>query len=86
MLRTSSDVFIFHLGLHFEGVFWVRYILKGQIAFEGYRRSLSLSLSLLSKEVLGNEKPMFPCPTSLRYVGVDWLKFCFVLFHVLHFC
>jgi hypothetical protein len=36
-LRTSSDVvFIFNLGLRFEGLFGERYILKGQIAFEGH--------------------------------------------------
>ena len=30
ILRTSSDVFIFNLGLHFDGLFWERhYILKG---------------------------------------------------------
>ena len=33
-MRTSSDVFIFNLGLLFEGLFYERYILKGQIAFE----------------------------------------------------
>ena len=38
LLRTSSDVFIFNLGLHFEGLFWERYILKGQITFEGHWR------------------------------------------------
>ena len=29
MLRTSSDVFIFNLGLCLKGLFWERYILKG---------------------------------------------------------
>ena len=43
-LRTSSDVFIFCLGLHFEGLFWERYILKGQIAFEGHWRLQSWTL------------------------------------------
>ena len=32
ILRTSSDVFSFNPGLHFEGLFWERCILKGQIA------------------------------------------------------
>ena len=32
-LRTSSDIFIFNSGLHFEGLFWERYILKSKIAF-----------------------------------------------------
>jgi hypothetical protein len=34
ILRTSSDVFMFKLGLCFEGLFSERYILKDQIAFE----------------------------------------------------
>ena len=38
ILRTSSDVFIFNLGLRFEGSFSKRYILKGQIAFEEHWR------------------------------------------------
>ena len=29
ILRTSSDVFVFNSGLHFEGLFWERYMLKG---------------------------------------------------------
>jgi hypothetical protein len=36
VLRTSSDVFIFNLGLHSEGLFWERNTLNGQIAFEGH--------------------------------------------------
>ena len=28
----------FNLGLRFEGLFWKRHILKGEIAFEGHRR------------------------------------------------
>ena len=44
ILRTSSDVFIFKLGLRFEGLLWERYILKGQIAFEGHWRLQSLAL------------------------------------------
>jgi hypothetical protein len=36
ILRTLSDVFIFDLGLRFEGLFGERYILKHQIAFEGH--------------------------------------------------
>ena len=34
--RTSSDVLIFNLGLRIEGLFWERYILRGQIAFGGH--------------------------------------------------
>ena len=33
-----------NLGLHFEGLFWERYISKGQIAFEGHWRLQSWSL------------------------------------------
>ena len=43
-LRTSRDVFVFNLGLHFEGLFWERYVLKGQITFEGYWRLQSRTL------------------------------------------
>ena len=42
--RTSSDVFLFNLRLRFEGLFWERYILKGQIAFEGHWRLQSWTL------------------------------------------
>ena len=31
--RVNYDVFIFNLGLRFEGLFWERYIWKGQITF-----------------------------------------------------
>jgi hypothetical protein len=41
ILRTSSDVFIFYLGLRFEGLFWERYILKGRI---GVWRALKTSI------------------------------------------
>ena len=44
MFRTSSDVFIFNMGLRFKGLFWERYILKGQIAFEGHWRLQSWKL------------------------------------------
>ena len=44
ILKTSRDVFIFNLGLHFEGLFWERYILKGQITFEGHWRLQSWTL------------------------------------------
>ena len=37
-LRTSSDIFIFNLELHFKELFRERYILKVQTAFEGHRR------------------------------------------------
>ena len=43
-LMASSGVFIFNLGLRFEGLFWGRYILKGQIAFEGHWRLQSWTL------------------------------------------
>ena len=43
-LRTSSDVFILNLGLRFEGLFWERYIWKGQIVFEGHWRLQSWTL------------------------------------------
>ena len=36
ILRISSDVFVFNSGLRFEGIFQERYILKGQIMFEGH--------------------------------------------------
>jgi hypothetical protein len=36
IFRTSSDVLIFNLGLHSEGLVRERYILKGQIVFEGH--------------------------------------------------
>jgi hypothetical protein len=55
ILRTSSDLFIFNLGFHIEGLFGERYIsiyiLKGQIAFEGHCRLQSWTL---------------PCKCSLR--------------------
>ena len=44
ILRTSSDVFIFNLGLRSEGLFWERYILKGQIVFERHWRLQSWTL------------------------------------------
>ena len=44
ILRTSSDVFIFNLGLCFEGLFWERCILKGWIACEGHCRLQSWTL------------------------------------------
>ena len=44
ILRTSSEVFIFNLGLHFEGLFWERCILKGQIMFEGHWKLQSYTL------------------------------------------
>ena len=34
-LGTSSDVFIFNSELHFEGLFWERYISKGQSRSKG---------------------------------------------------
>ena len=40
-------VFICNLGLHFEGLFWERYILKGQIMFEGFWRLQSWTLHAL---------------------------------------
>jgi len=36
--RTSNDIFIFNMGLRFEGLFWERYTLKGQIVFEKHWR------------------------------------------------
>ena len=33
-LQVTSS--FFNLGLRFEGLFWERYILKGQITFEGH--------------------------------------------------
>ena len=36
LLRTSSDVFTFSVGLRFEGLFRERSILKAQIAVEGH--------------------------------------------------
>ena len=54
MLRTSSDVLIFNLGLRFERLFWERYILKGQIVFEGHWRLQSWTLA----------KPLQETPTS----------------------
>jgi hypothetical protein len=42
--RTSSDVFIINLELRYEGLFWERYILKGQIMFEGHQRLQSWTL------------------------------------------
>ena len=35
ILRTSSDVFVFNLGLHFEGLFSERCILKGITSLKG---------------------------------------------------
>ena len=46
ILRTSSDVFVFNLGLRFERLFWEGYILKGKIAFEGHWRLQSWTLVL----------------------------------------
>ena len=48
-LRTSSDIVIFNSGLHFEGLFWERYILKSKIAFEGHWRLQSWTVSGSSK-------------------------------------
>ena len=46
IMRTSSDVFIFNLGLRSEGLFWERYILKCQITFKGHWRLQSWILRL----------------------------------------
>ena len=43
--RTSSDIFVFNLGLRFERLFWERYILKGHITFEGHWRLQSWNTS-----------------------------------------
>ena len=34
ILGISSDILIFNMGLHVEGLSWERYVWKGQIAFE----------------------------------------------------
>ena len=52
ILRTSSDIFIFSLGLCFEELFWERYVLKGQIAFEGHWRLQCWTLRLITMEHL----------------------------------
>ena len=44
ILRTSSDIFVLNLRLYFEGLLWGRYVLKGQIAFEGHWRLQSWTL------------------------------------------
>jgi hypothetical protein len=44
LLRTSSDVFIFNLGLRFEGLFWERCIFKGKYTFEKHWRLQSWTL------------------------------------------
>ena len=49
MLQTSSDVFIFNLGLRFEGLFWERCILKGQITFGGHWRLQSRTLGVIDR-------------------------------------
>ena len=45
ILRTSRDVFIVNLGLRSEGLFWERYILKGQITIEGHWRLQSWTMA-----------------------------------------
>ena len=52
ILRISRDVFIFKSGLRFEGLFWERYILKGQIAFEKHWRLQSWTLILDVEPIL----------------------------------
>ena len=51
ILRISSDIFIFNLGILFKGLFWERYILKGRIAFEGHwgLQSWTLDLSMMNE-------------------------------------
>ena len=49
ILRTLSDVFIFNLGLRFEGLFWKRYILKGRIVFEGHSKTSILNTAVDQK-------------------------------------
>jgi len=51
--RTSSDIFIFILGLRFGGLFWEMYILKGQIAFKGHWRLQSWTLVIAEDGVGG---------------------------------
>ena len=44
-LQVTSS--FFNLGLCFEGLFWERYILKGQIVFEGHWRLQSWRLGII---------------------------------------
>ena len=71
ILRTSSGLFIFNLGLCFEGLFWERYILKGQFAFEGHWRLQSWTLIANHKDrlakFLGDEEQ------KLRLTCLTWL-------------
>ena len=43
-----------NLGLHFEGLFWEQYILKGQIVFEGLWRLQSWTLGVGLEEFQEN--------------------------------
>ena len=65
--RTSSDVFIFNLGLHFGGLFCERYILKGQIAFEGHWRLRSWALNPPTLPPSFNSFP-YPCTHLMELV------------------
>ena len=52
-LRTSSDIFVFSLGLRFwRVVLRERYTLKGQIAFEGHSRLQSWTLFITCVQYL----------------------------------
>ena len=56
IMRTSSDIFIFNLGLRFEGLFWEKYILRGQISFKRHWRlqSWTLVVSTMGQSLAAN--------------------------------
>ena len=60
-IEDSSDTFIFNLGLRFKELFWERYILKGQIMFEGHWRLQSWTLGEVSErpQTLASQGPTF---------------------------
>ena len=72
ILRTSSDIFISNLGLRFEGLFWEKCILKGQITFEGHWRLQSWTLTLIKA-----------CGAYVVTV-IDWISSFWVVYENAH--
>ena len=51
-VEISCDVFLFNLGLRFEGLLWKRCILKCQIVFEGHWSLQSWTLVWMANNVI----------------------------------
>ena len=87
ILKTSSDVFVFNLGLRFEGLLWKRYIFEHQITFEGHWRLQSWTLHLFYRKTPLATLSIRVCRNSKRIIDCIWLTFGSIIgWGLLHHC